>query len=588
MALIKHLVNLDLNKNQLLNAAVQNLAVAPTSPAIGQIYWDTADDTLYVWDGTAWIDLGTDGVTNLDYVASSTNGVVTSDTGDNATIPLATTSNAGLLQPSDKTKLNATSGTNSGDNATNSQYSGLVSNVTTNISEGATTTTTVKVNSSDGADGTLLQASSSRAGVMPSSKFDEVEANNLKVSDINHNVSTTISEGTTTTTTVNVNSSDGGNGTLLSASGTRAGVLTSAKFNQIGQNTTDIGNIEENTVTNITIVEAPTNVSVNSSDGSNDTIAAANGTNAGVMTTAMYDEHLLNNAKVSDINHNVSTNITIAEAPTNVEVRSSDGGNDTIAAANGTNAGVMTKAMFDEHQINNAKVSNVDETLTSISVASNILTYTDENGNGTNIDLALYLDDTNLSRITSGSIDGTTGLATFTRTDNTTFTVDMSDFLDGITLNNTLTSDSTSQALTANMGKTLKDLIDAINTSTGSNTGDEPDASETVKGIIEVATQAEVDAATAGFRAVTPTTLKNTLGITSTLSTTLTFSQLVGGATTQTVLHNIGNQFCQVQVYEVATGDKVECEVELSSTTSIRLRFNVAPASNSLRVIIIG
>jgi hypothetical protein len=38
----------------------------------------------------------------------------------------------------------------------------------------------------------------------------------------------------------------------------------------------------------------------------------------------------------------------------------------------------------------------------------------------------------------------------------------------------------------------------------------------------------------------------------------------------------------------LATGDKVECEVELSSTTSIRLRFNVAPASNSLRVIIIG
>ena len=532
MALIKHLVNLDLNKNQLLNAVVQNLAVAPTSPVDGQIYWSTADDTVYVYsvDGNIWIDLGSSGITDLEYVASPTNGVVTSDTGDDATIPLGTTTNAGLLAPADKTKLNNTTNTNSGDNAINTNYEGIVSNTITNITEGTSTTTTVNVNSSDGANGTLLSASGTRAGVMPSSKFNEVEANNAKVSDINHNVSTNITEGTSTSTTVNVNSSDGANGTLLSASATRAGVMPSSKFSQVDQNTTDIGNIAGNTV----------------------------------------------------------TNITIAEAPTNVEVRSSDGSNDTIAAANGTNAGVMTKAMFDEHQINNAKVSNVDETLTSISVASNILTYTDENGNGTNIDLALYLDDTNLSRITSGSIDGTTGLATFTRTDNTTFTVDMSDFLDGITLNNTLTSDSTSQALTANMGKTLKDLIDAINTSTGSNTGDEPDASETVKGIIEVATQAEVDAATAGFRAVTPTTLKNTLGITSTLSTTLTFSQLVGGATTQTVLHNIGNQFCQVQVYEVATGDKVECEVELSSTTSIRLRFNVAPASNSLRVIIIG
>lgn len=61
-----------------------------------------------------------------------------------------------------------------------------------------------------------------------------------------------------------------------------------------------------NVTTNITIVEAPTNVDIQSSDGSNDTIAAANGTNAGVMTTTMYDEHVVNNGKVSDINHNAT------------------------------------------------------------------------------------------------------------------------------------------------------------------------------------------------------------------------------------------------------------------------------------------
>ena len=63
MAFKQFLVDLDLSKNQILNAVVQNLATAPTSPSDGQIYWSTADDTMYVWSatGTAWIDLGSSG-----------------------------------------------------------------------------------------------------------------------------------------------------------------------------------------------------------------------------------------------------------------------------------------------------------------------------------------------------------------------------------------------------------------------------------------------------------------------------------------------------------------------------------------------
>ena len=51
---------------------------------------------------------------------------------------------------------------------------------------------------------------------------------------------------------------------------------------------------------------------------------------------------------------NVTTNITVVEAPTNVDIQSSDGTNDTIAAADVTNAGVMTTTMFDEHVVNTA------------------------------------------------------------------------------------------------------------------------------------------------------------------------------------------------------------------------------------------
>lgn len=72
----------------------------------------------------------------------------------------------------------------------------------------------------------------------------------------------------------------------------------------------------------------------------------------------------------------------------------------------------------------------IDETTTSLSLASNILTYTDEDGVQTNIDLSLYLDDTNLARIVSGTLNPTTGIVTFTRDDSSTFTIDFSPLLD--------------------------------------------------------------------------------------------------------------------------------------------------------------
>ena len=100
---VKFLTNIDLNRNQLLNASFQVLATPPGNAFEGQMYFDSGLDSIQVYSGSTWKTHISSIVSGGSYSAAlstnESNGEVT------LTLNLASGSIAGLMTAADFTKL---------------------------------------------------------------------------------------------------------------------------------------------------------------------------------------------------------------------------------------------------------------------------------------------------------------------------------------------------------------------------------------------------------------------------------------------------------------------------------------------------
>ena len=103
------------------------------------------------------------------------------------------------------------------------------------------------------------------------------------------------------------------------------------------------------------------------------------------------------------------------------------------------------------------------------------------------------------------------------------------------------------------------------------------DATTTNKGIVELATGAETNALTDTARAVTPASLASLRYV----------ATGTGSAATWTVTHSLNSKDVMVQLYQVTTGDTVECDVTRTTVNAVVLGFCATQDLTDLRVLVI-